>query len=204
MIILNEIGNKAHSVCLDFCTHMLTDVKGPLVGAELGIAYGGGVEEIGKLWKGRGTIYGFDTFEGHPKQLAKSKDDFEATCMDLWYKNFPQEMLSYEYQRAQLDKQGLDNVILKKGLINQHSCDDIPDLNYCLLDLDMYTSMVVAYEAIKNKMLPGSYLFFHDVVPATHLPMIHDWFFDVVLVDGRWELVGTNEDNFIAGVRRIK
>jgi len=143
MKTINKIGNNAQEICLTCCQKLLTEVKTPLIGAELGIAYGGGVESIGKLWKGRGIIYGFDTFTGHPKQLAVDLQNPEATCMDFWYQNFPNEELSYEYQRAELDRQGLDNVILKKGLINEFSCKEIPYLNYALLDLDILASMKI-------------------------------------------------------------
>lgn len=89
--------NGASTILLDIAKQTLEDFKDTKViyGVEMGIAYGGGVESIGKLWKGRGIIYGFDTFEGHPKEVATkdpdcnySKDAFAATCMDGWYERF--------------------------------------------------------------------------------------------------------------------
>jgi len=202
MRILNEIANNAHEICLDYCQKLLTEVNTSLIGAEFGSAYGGGVESIGKLWKGRGIIYGFDTFTGHPKQLAVDLQNVEATCMDFWYQKFPNDELSYEYQRAQLDKQGLDNVILKKGLINELSCKEIPYLNYALLDLDILASMKIGYEAVKDKITENGYLFFHDVVPG-HLPLLKDWFFNEIISNGLWKIIGKWESSFLVGVKRI-
>ncbi len=202
MIILNRIGNNAHDICLDYCKRLLTEVSTPLIGAEFGIAYGGGVESIGKIWRDRGTIYGFDTFEGHPKHLSSDLESLEATCMDGWYDQFSRDKLSYEYQRSELDRQGLDNVILKKGLVNKNSCKDIPYLNYVLLDLDILEPMKEGYESVKNKIVKDGYLFFHDVIPD-HLPKLNDWFFGEVMVSGLWEIIGQWEDNYLVGVKRI-
>lgn len=69
MIHLNDT-NGASKHTLGVAERLFTEFDCDLIGAEFGIAYGGGVEAIGKLWKERGTIYGFDTFEGHPKQVA--------------------------------------------------------------------------------------------------------------------------------------
>jgi hypothetical protein len=89
MINLNRVaGNGADKVVLDYAKKCLTEFKGELNSAVMGVAYGGDVEDIGKLWKGRGKVYGFDTFAGHPKQLVKDQTNFQATCMDYWYKLF--------------------------------------------------------------------------------------------------------------------
>ena len=202
MKTINKTSTNAQDICLDYCQKLLTEVNTPLIGAEFGVAYGGGVESIGKLWKGRGIIYGFDTFTGHPKQLAVDLQNFEATCMDCWYQIFPNNELSYEYQRAELDRQGLDNVILKKGLINKSSCRGIPYLNYALLDLDILTSMKIGYEAVKNKIVEGGYLFFHDVIPRYHLPLLSDWFLNEVMPSALWEIIYQDESNYLVGVKK--
>lgn len=205
MRTINMIFNTAQETCLEYCQKLLTEVDTPLIGAEFGIAYGGGVESIGKLWKGRGIIYGFDTFTGHPKQLAVDQQNVEAFCMDAAYAKWPIFFeLSYEYQRAELDRQKLYNVILKKGLINEHSCDNIPYFNYALLDLDILASMKTGYGLVKDKITKDGYLFFHDVVPDNHLPLLNNWFFNEVMQSGLWKIIGEwPHDKFLVGVKRI-
>jgi hypothetical protein len=100
MRILNET-NGAHKTVFKFAERALADFTNP-VGVVMGIAYGGEVEEIAKIWKGRGTIYGYDTFEDlHPQHVFKGgeKDAFEANCMEHWYKTYGTQELSYDYQR---------------------------------------------------------------------------------------------------------
>jgi hypothetical protein len=181
MIHLNDI-NGASQRTIECARMCLTAFTGMLVGAEFGIAYGGGVEAIGKLWANRGLIYGFDTFTGHPQEVADrceytqaagGRSSFAARCMDEWYKpdRFGTEALTYEYQRAELDRQGLHNVILVKGMVDDTtSISYIPRLHYCLLDLDYPLSMWQAYNLVKNKMVPGGYLCLHDVIPPGHIP----------------------------------
>ena len=202
MRTLNKIAKNAQGTLLEYCQKLLTEIDTPLIGAELGSAYGGGVESIGKLWEDRGVIYGFDTFTGHPKQLAKNPKDVEASCMDWWYGKYPSYELSYEYQKEELDRQGLDNVILRKGLITKHSCDAISYLNYALLDLDMLASMKMAYEAVKDKITKDGYLFFHDVIPKDHLPELNKWFFEEIMQSGLWEIIGQWKSDFLVGVKR--
>lgn len=180
-----NILNGAEQICLDYCQSLLNNDK-ELYGVEMGISWGGGVEKIGQIWKGKGIVYGYDTFEGHPKQLAINKEAHEATCMDYWYNTMPINELSYEYQREELDKQGLSNVILVKGLINENSCRDIPYLNYALLDLDMIKSMKIGYSAVKDKIVKGGCLFLHDVVGHEFLPELHDWY---LTIKDKWEVV---------------
>ena len=204
MRTLNKIANSAQETLLEYCQNLLVEVDTPLIGAEFGSAYGGGVESIGKLWKDRGIVYGFDTFAGHPKQLAVDLQSWEANCMNGWYEKYPCDELSYGYQRAELDRQGLDNVILKKGLINKNSCMGIPYLNYALLDLDILASMKTGYELVKDRITKGGYLFFHDVVPDDHLPLLNKWFLNEVMPSGLWEIIGEwPHDKFLAGVIKI-
>jgi len=203
MRTLNKIANNAQEILLNYCQKLLTEVDTSLIGAEFGSAYGGGVESIGKLWKGRGIVYGFDTFTGHPKQLAVDLKNWEANCMDGWYQDFPCDELNYEYQRAELDRQGLDNVILRKGLIDEFSCKGIPYLNYALLDLDILASMKIGYCAVKNKIVKDGYLFFHDVIPSNHLPLLENWFLNEVMQSGLWKIIGKWKSNYLVGVSRI-
>ncbi|MCK9458551.1 MAG: hypothetical protein M0R80_02845 [Proteobacteria bacterium] len=170
MINLNVV-NGADALLLKYAQFLTEKIKDiPLIGAELGIAYGGGVEAIGKMWKDcGGTIYGLDTFSGHPKQLSSSPDNFEATCMDGWYQNYGIEALEYDYQRKTLDEQNLSNVILIKGLINSQSLANVPYLHYALLDMDLIASMTVGWEIVRPLMKKGGYLCLHDVVPRGHI-----------------------------------
>lgn len=173
--------NGASTLTLGIAERCMYEFEGSIFGAEFGVAYGGGIEAIGKMWGARGKIYGFDTFEGHPKQVAEvcqdSKNDggtssFAATCMDEWY-NSPEygtEAIKYDYIRKNLDDLGLVNVILVKGLITDKSdVSQIPYLNYCFLDLDFPLSMWQAYNLIKSKIVKGGYLLLHDCIPKGHI-----------------------------------
>lgn len=186
--------NGASEIEIEFSARCIDKFKGELLGAVMGVAYGGGVEKVGQLWKGRGKVYGFDTFEDlHPKQLAEAQDSFEALCMDYWYGKdvFGTEHLAYDYIRGELDKEGLDNVILKKGLINESSLKDIPYLNYALLDMDIHESMKTGYELVRQKVVKGGYLLLHDVIPPTHLPKLNDLYLNTILKDPevKWKVV---------------
>lgn len=182
-----------------------------IIGLEIGSAYGGGVEAMARLLKGRGKYYGYDTFEGHPRDLAVSPNDLEATCMDMWYsdegmfKGFGKgERLTYEYQRKMLDDQGLDNGILVKGRINPNSFDDIKKAHFAILDLDMIGPMKMAYELIKNKIVIGGYLFIHDAVPEDHLPMINIWAFHQVLAENTWKVIANAPRGNLLALERWK
>ncbi len=157
-----------------------------LYAAILGSAYGGSGEGIGNLWKDyNGEVHLFDTFEGHPEYLADDPNSWSARCMDRWKKNLyagqdripylTEEMLTYEYQRKALDEEGLNNVILHKGLINDNSLDGIDKLHYAFLDMDLPASMALGYEIVKNKLVKGGYLGIHDANPKNH-------------IEGLWEL----------------
>ena len=71
-----------------------------LVALEVGSAAGGAVEFTAKLWGERGAVYGYDTFEGYPKDLADDQESSEAHAMDIWKEipGFGKEEISYEYQ----------------------------------------------------------------------------------------------------------
>jgi hypothetical protein len=171
-----------------------------LIGLEVGSAYGGGVEMVAKIWKGRGKMYGYDTFEGHPKFLAPSRKDVEAYCMDYWYRQYGTEELSYDYQRKILDDEGLDNVILKKGLINEHSFDDIPYVHFVMLDVDMVVPTRIAYDALKDKIKPTCYLYIHDALIS--IPHLHDYVYNEIIPDGRWTIALESPENYLLILKR--
>jgi hypothetical protein len=207
MISLNKL-NGAEKATLAYVKGLasLNSVM-PIIGVEMGIAYGGGVEKAGQILKGKGVMYGYDTFTGHPKHLAKDPKSLEATCMDDWYKKevYGMDKLSYEYIRKELDKKGLDNVILVKGEVTKDSCKNLPYVNYALLDMDMLESMSVGYEAVKNKMKPGFVMFLHDVTPPHHLPRLFHWYDDIVLGrDGdMWQPIGQWPGNYLVALKRL-
>jgi hypothetical protein len=174
-----------------------------LVGVEMGIAYGGGVEALAKLWGKRGIVYGFDTFEGHPKELASSPEAHEAICLDTYYEKHGLDKLSYEYQRAELNQQGLDNVVLVKGIIDQDSCWRIPRIHYCLLDLDLLISMQSGYEAVRYRITDGGFLCLHDVVGHDKLPELHAWY-ENIKKDPMWEVVYEDRCSYLAVLRRVR
>lgn len=171
---------------------------------EIGSPYGGAVEAMATLLKGRGKAYGYDTFEGHPKDLSDDINSFEATCMDGWYEEnkLGRAGLSYEFQRAVLDDLGLSNAILVKGRINEHSFDDIERIHFAMLDLDLIKPTRVAYEAIKDKFVSGGFLFIHDAFPDTHLPMINDFVYNEVIPSGKWELFIEDSKALLVGLKR--
>lgn len=173
-----------------------------LIGVEFGSCYGGGAELIGKLWGERGIVYGFDTFEGLPKQLAVDQTSFEATCMDEVYKKLGTEKLSLEYQNGELKRQNITNVKFVKGLISPMSCADIPYINYAFLDLDIALSMANAYQACSDKIVPKGYLMLHDVIPDGHIPNTHKWYENIVLNDSRFEIEEEKKSSFIVVLRR--
>jgi hypothetical protein len=177
-----------------------------LVGLEIGSAYGGGVEFAAKLWKGRGKFYGYDTFEGHPRDLAEDQSDKEAWCMDMWYedKNFGTEKIKYDYQRKILDDQGLDNAILVKGRVNEKSFDDIEKAHFVMIDLDMDVPTRIAYEAIKDKVVVGGYLLMHDSLPEDHLPKIHRLVYEEIIKEGRWKIIKQSYPGLVTVLERWK
>jgi hypothetical protein len=213
MIELNDT-NGASGVTQHYANRVMHEFAGPLAGAEFGVAYGGGVERIGKLWKNRGVVYGFDTFEGHPKQIgeicpfssmAGGRSSFAATCMDNWYKpeHYGVEAITDKYIQAELDRQGLDNVKLVKGLVTADTdVSFLPELHYCLLDLDFPLSMLEAYRLVADKIVKGGYLLLHDVVPRGHI--LGCWeVYQRMLEEGKFMIVEEREDCLLAVLKRI-
>lgn len=197
--------NGASKILLDIANKTLQEFKSNIIGVEMGIAYGGGVESIGKMWKNSGLVYGFDTFMGHPKEVALkdptcnySTESFAATCMDDWYRTFDNNELTIEYQTSELNKQGIENVKLIKGLINENTkIDFIPYINYCLIDLDFTLAMKHAYSIIENKLVKGSYLCLHDVVPNGHINGLYEWYEEIKNC-GKYELIGEYPSSFLS------
>lgn len=202
--------NGASYILLGVASKTLEIFEKNLIGIEMGIAYGGGVESIGKIWKDKGTIYGFDTFEGHPKEVALkdpdcgfSKDAFAATCMDEWYTMFDNNELTLEYQQNELDKQGLDNVKLVKGLIDEKTnLDYIPYLNYVLLDLDFSLAMQNAYKIIESKLVEKSFLCLHDVLPKGHIIGLNEWYQNLIKL-GKYKVVGEYPVSYLSILQKL-
>lgn len=212
MIELNDTNGASHYTA-EITKQIMKEFEGDLFGAEFGIAYGGGVERIGKLWGSRGTVWGFDTFEGHPKEIGElcehSKEaggvsSFAATCMDGWYSNsdYGTERLAYDYQRKKLDEQGLTNVTLVKGIINEKTdVSFIPKLHYCFIDLDFPLSIWQAYNLVKYKIVKGGYLCLHDVIPEHH---IHGCYYRYkqILADGMFEVYNEFDNHLLAILKK--
>jgi hypothetical protein len=180
---LNRTYNQAGEWTLKLCEDLMNHDKYMnryLIGVEMGIAYGGGVEKIGKLWQNRGVVYGFDTFED---LMPKIIDNKEVNDMDDAYIKFGMQGLSLKYQQGELDRQGLDNVKLVKGLITKDSCKDLPYIDYCLLDLDVLESMKIGYEAVKDKTI---YLCLHDIY---FYPRLSRWF-ETIIKD--WSIIAVH------------
>lgn len=201
--------NGASGILLDIANKTLEEFKKDIIGIEMGIAYGGGVESIGKIWKDNGIIYGFDTFDGHPKEVALkdpdcgfSTDSFAAKCMDDWYKVYDNTELTLEYQENELKKQNLTNVKLVKGLIDENTnIDFIPYINYCLIDLDFTLSMKNAYNLIENKLTKGGYLCLHDVIPKNHIQGLNEWYEDLKN-SNKYELIGEYPNSYLSVLKK--
>lgn len=200
-----NVGNPTGLIQLLVIGNLLEKFpKDELIGLEIGSAYGGGVEIAAKLWKGRGKFYGYDTFEGHPRDLADDQSDKEAWCMDMWYKDneFGTEKIKYDYQRKILDEEGLTNAILVKGRVNKHSFDDIKKAHFVMIDMDMIKPTRIAYEAIKDKIVVGGYLMMHDSLPENHLPQIHRYVYEEIIKEGRWKLIKQSYPGLVTVLER--
>lgn len=205
--------NGASLHTLEIAERCLSEFEGQLTGVEMGIAYGGGVEAIGKLWKDRGTIYGMDTFEGHPQEIAEicedskndgGKDSFAARCMDGWYQSteYGTDAIKLNYIQSELDKQSLSNVKLVKGLITNKTKLPFKELHYCFIDLDYPLSQIQAYELVKNKIVKGGYLLLHDMIPKGHIKGNYEKY-QSILNDGLFEVVKEVEPSFLVVLKKI-
>ena len=168
---------------MDIVKSLPSRFEGKLTLLEIGTPYGGAVEWMAKELP-NSIVYGFDTFEGHPRDLSENQNSPEAICMDQWYNKYGKEELDYDYQRKVLDEEGLKNAVLVKGRINEHSFDMIDKIHFAMLDLDLIQPTKVAYEAIKNKIINGGYLFMHDYKA---LDLIREFIDREVIPSGLWE-----------------
>jgi hypothetical protein len=210
MIELNDT-NGASVITQWYAKRCLTEFSEHLYGAEFGVAYGGGIQGIGLNWRGRGTVWGFDTFEGHPVQLADQCEyskagggasSTAATCMQNWYHRFGTDAIRYGHIRGELDKQGLDHVQLIKGLVtDQTEIPFIPKLHYALLDMDFPLSQWNGYNLIKHKMVKGGYLCLHDMVPKGHIHGCYERYQEM-LAEGLFEIVLENASSLLAVLRK--
>lgn len=207
MINLNST-NGADILLLETIEKILKEFDTFIIAAEFGIAYGGGIESIGKLLKNKGIVYGFDTFEGHPDFLSKKDplcnydiNSFAARCMDKWKEIYDNKLFSIEHIQLELDKQNLNNVILQKGIIDDNFTAPIKYLNYCLIDLDIPISMENAYKSVKDKIIKGGYLCLHDVVPKNHINGLFEWYKNILENDG-YELVNEYPKSYLAILKK--
>lgn len=209
LIELNDLNN-ASKQCQEICRELLS-LNEPLFGCEMGIAWGGGVEKRGELWRGRGVVWGFDTFTGHPKDVEQHCPDTQSDprqhatiCMDPYYDEFGTESLSYAHIRAALDKQNLYNVVLVKGLVNENTdISFIPKLHYALLDMDFPISTRHGYALIKDKLVSGGYLCLHDVVPEGHIKGMFEIYQEIV-ASNEYEICAENWQSSLLAVLRKK
>lgn len=211
MIELNDT-NGASVLTHKYAAQAMNDFEGELTGAEFGVAYGGGIEHIGKMWKDRGSVYGFDTFEGHPKEIGEvcefsrasgGRESFAAICMDNWYKpeNYGKSRLSYEYQREELDREKLFNVILVKGLVTKDTRLPFEKLHYCLLDLDFPISMFDAYNLVKNIIVQNGFLLLHDVIPKGHIHGCYEYY-QQILSEGLFTIIEERPECLLAILKK--
>jgi hypothetical protein len=212
MIELND-HNGASALTAKCIDDILKSFTGHLYAAEFGVAYGGGIQRIARKLEDRGFVYGFDTFAGHPQEVAnlceKTIEDggvnaHAAYCMQPWYEKggeYEMSKLSTEYISAQLKTEGLNNVQLCKGLVTDKTdVSFIPKLHYCLLDLDYPLSMEQSYQLIKDKIVSGGYLCLHDVIPKGHINGLYE-LYQTILKEG-FELVSEHPQSFLVILKK--
>jgi hypothetical protein len=208
---LNDL-NGAASITKKYIEKCLTQFEGDLYGVEMGVAYGGGIEKVGNIWKDRGQVWGFDTFEGHPKQIAAeceyTKKDAEryngdlnrthaARCMDPWYadtNNYGVDNIKYNFIRSELDQQNLHNVHLVRGLITETTNIDFlpPKIHYALIDLDFPLSQWTGWNLLKNRIIQGGYLCLHDMIPQGHIPGCYEYY-QQMIKEGLYDVLEENK-----------
>lgn len=199
---MNFLASNVEKIIFKYGSLLLENGQANLIGAEFGSAYGGGIEALGKMWKDKGGIvYGFDTFEGHPEHLASLKENRAKNCMAAHYRYHGSEKLTYEYQRSELDKKGLSNVILRKGLINKESLFGVSHLNYAMLDLDLNASMQCAWDLCLLNVTIGGYVLIHD---ACRGGVSEAWCLKEVCTDKDFRLVETNNELCFKVFQRAK
>jgi hypothetical protein len=206
--------NAADYLILGIAGMVRKKFKKDIIGCEMGTALGGGPEAIGKLWKNIGEIHAFDIFEymGHPEFLDDDPKSHARRCMDRWFDNryagneripfITPEMWTYEYQRKVLDGQGLTNVVLHKGLINENSLKDIPYLNYALLDMDLVSSMTLGFDLVKDKIVKGGYLALHDVIPKDHIVGLYE-LYQNILNTGDYKIIIKSDVSYLVVLEKL-
>ena len=187
--------------------------EGTIFAVEMGIGYGGGVHDIGLILKDRGIVFGCDTFTGHPIELGLidpaaiadgGMNSFAVKCMAKWPSilHVGPEHVTYDFIRHELDKDGLFNVNLVKGLITEKTnIDFIPKIHYVLLDMDFVLSMRNGYRLVKDKIVPGGYLCLHDVVPYGHIYGLNE-FYQEILKEDLFDVVQEEPKSFLAVLRK--
>ena len=209
---LNDL-NGASAYTHLYAEKCKTEFEGPLFGAEFGVPYGGNVRALGIIWKGRGTVWGFDTYTRHPKELGLvceyskqngGEQSFAATCMDGWYQDphFGVEATTYEYIRKELDEEGLSNVVLVKGLVmDDTDISFISKLHYVMIDMDFPIAQWNGYNLIKNLIVPGGYLFLHDMIPKGHIPGCYEYL-QQILAEDLFEVILEKPKSFLIGLKK--
>lgn len=197
MIILSDLilgGGMLQRMMAEFAGQKIVIV-------EMGVAYGGEIEEIGRRLGAAGEVWGYDTFEGQPKQLAESGQALEAWCMDSWYAKLGRDKLTYEYIRGELDRQGLSNVHLIKGLVHPQSCADLPRIHCAILDLDIPASMEAGWQVVRDRVIPGGYVLIHDVFDGG-IPNLNRWYHDGPRKDPGFEVHDESHAGTLAILRK--
>lgn len=200
LIEINDV-NGASKLTQATAIRCLVEFDGPLYGVEMGVAYGGGIFGIGQSWRNRGTVWGFDTFEGHPQNEMLERceasrnsggiNSHAARCMDHWYQPsvYGPDGIKYDHIRSVLDRADLSNVHLVKGLVTDKTdVSFIPYLHYALIDMDYPQAQKDGYELLKNKFVPGGYLCLHDMIPRGHIHGCYEIYQDI-LKEGLFSLV---------------
>lgn len=213
MLELNQLpGNEAAKITHSLVEKCLTEFDGHIYAVEMGVPFGGNVESLGKILKDRGTVYGFDTFEGHPiEEIANKCPDtvraggekaFAAWCMQYWYDTYGMEKTSYEYIREELDKQELFNVKLVKGVVtDQTDVSFIDHLHYAMIDMDFPLSQWDGYNLLKHKFVPGGYLCMHDMIPNGHIAGCYERYQQIV-AEGLFDVMNEDQSAFLVVLKK--
>jgi len=212
---LNDTNNAAKITSI-YYNKCLEEFQEHLFGFEMGVAYGGGIEKIGLAWKNRGTVWGFDTFEGHPKSLSKickatkeleeqiNQESHATNCMDRWYNSsdYGVEAIKYDYIRNHLDNQNLNNVILVKGIVDENTdINFIPKLHYGLIDMDFPIAQWNGWNLVKNKFVSGGYLCLHDMIPHGHIHGNYE-LYEKMLSENLFDVVYENTDEYLCVLKK--
>jgi O-methyltransferase len=143
---------------LDQC--LSAKLSGDLI--ECGVFRGGSLVEIGRIAKERApskTVFGADTFEGHPFDGPEDvpPDQQVIHRAGLFSSN------SYDRVAGMLKDNGLANTILLKGLVGD-TLPTLGDRKFCFahLDLDLYISTKQALAYIAPRLVAGGIIVFDD------------------------------------------